>query len=244
MAARSLLGPPDRAGGGIIMYLERGRCALLGLAGMLLSPSTAALSVYTTASQWDAAVGGLVVQAETFNEAAEGPLASGSTVIQPKGILTIWLDSNNQDAVRILKAVDELNNGLEFQGRVCDQSLPVSTCAPKQLYIDFQTAAPVVAFAADWSGTSDQDVLTIQIGASITRLDQVPGFTGAGFLGFVDSTPFTRVSFGLANASAQAVLEGFRMDNVRIAEVPLPAAFILLASAVGALSLTRRQRGR
>jgi hypothetical protein len=221
------------------MYLKRGRSALLGLAATLLTPSAAALTTYTDAGQWETAVSGLAVELETFDQAPEGSLSPLATVIQPKGILSIWLDSNDQEAVRILKAGED---GLAFQGRVCDQSLPTSSCGPKQLYVDLNTAAPVVAFAADWSGTTDLDVLTIQIGASVVRLDQIPGFTGGGFLGFVDSTPFTRVSFGLANANAEAVLEGFTMDNVRIAEVPLPASLLLLASALASLPLPRGRR--
>ncbi|MBP7711818.1 MAG: VPLPA-CTERM sorting domain-containing protein [Gammaproteobacteria bacterium] len=221
------------------MYLKKGRSALLALAATLLAPSALALTAYTAASQWEIAVGGLAVELETFDQAPAGSLSPNTTVIQPKGILSIWLDSNDQEAVRILKAGD---SGLVFQGRVCDSSLPATGCGPKQLYVDFKTTAPVVAFAADWSGTSEQDVLTIQVGTSVIRLDQIPGFTGDGFLGFVDSTPFSRVTFGLADAKTEAVLEGFTMDNVRIAEVPLPASLLFLASALASLHLARGRR--
>jgi len=220
-------------------------CAVLATlaAATWLPASASGLTVYTSSAEWETAVAGLVVQVETFNDATEGTLPAGTTVIQPKAILSITLDSNNQGVVKILEATDKLN-GLEFQGRICDQTLPASVCAPKQLYLDFQTAAPVVAFAADWAGTTEQDVLTIGIGGTITALNQVPNFSGTGFLGFVDTTPFSTVTFGLANARPGAVLEGFRMDNLRIAEVPLPAGLALLGSSMAVLGLARRRTRR
>jgi hypothetical protein len=171
------------------------------------SSVSAALVVYTNETEWLAAVSGVVT--ENFTGTTPGQLSVGSNDI---GLFNITLDDLNnyfglptiaQDSLAA-SGFDRWLIGVVFSPYARTQLFPQS--------MSFDFDSPVIGFAADWWGAGAGGKLTMTINGTVIKFSDYPS---SGFLGVVDSTPFTQVDFGLEFMTRQ--YDEFAVDNVRLA---------------------------
>jgi len=165
------------------------------------SSVSAAPVVYTNEADWLAAVSGVVT--EDFATTA-GKLSAGSNDI---GLFNITLDDvdNSWGLPTIF--------GESLYAVVFSPYARTTQQFPQEMSFDFDS--PVIGFAADWGGVGTGGKLTMTINDTLIKFSDYPS---SGFLGVVDSTPFTQVHFGLQFTTGQS--DDFVVDNVRLAPAP------------------------
>ena len=167
----------------------------------------AALTVYTSRSNWQAAIGSFAT--ETFAQTGLGPSLLGPN---DYGFFTATLDGNLSEYTGIVEP-GAVNGTREFQARI-------STNSPQDpTQIDVQLDGPVLGIGADFVGTTDGDSLRITIGPDVIEFDQhLPG-AGNGFLGVVSTTSFSALT--LATETPTLLGESFAIDDVSFGPVLL-----------------------
>jgi hypothetical protein len=183
-----------------------GKSRLLGVVCVCVitffaSSVSAAPVVYTNEADWLAAVSGVVT--EDFNATPAGKLSAGSNDI---GLFDITLD--DVDNTWGLPAIfGQSLYAVVFSPYAWTKQFP------QEMSFDFDS--PVIGFAADWDDVGTGGKLTMTINETLIKFSDYPS---SGFLGVVDSTPFTQVHFGLQFTTGQS--DDFVVDNVRLALAP------------------------
>lgn len=194
-----------------INVMRRIPIAVLGvfLLGMVAVPDKAGSAVleFNTRAAWEAAVSGVIVE-EDFNDGTLIPLISS-------------INSTNGSI-----------GGGTFNDLIDDS--PVATTT-------FNFSKGLTAFGAEWDLTPggpgiglDLFADGVQIGTSPTVANTFAG----GFYGFVLTGGETFSSLLIAGAGQPgAFFETYKLDNVAVSAVPIPAALPLFLSALAVLGL-------
>lgn len=197
------------------------------LAGLAAAPANAAVATFTDVAAWQAAAGPSTL--EDFSGSPLGAMAAGSTDI---GAFSIFLDKNGGG-----------NNAFSaprFGGYIDD---PTASLDVGALVLRFDFDAPLIGFGGDWTSMINADRVTVTLAGATIQFDNfLTTGNGDGFLGFVSTTPFTSLQFGLELASPGIDGERFTLDNARLAAaVAEPPAAALLAVALLAAGTWRRR---
>jgi hypothetical protein len=196
--------------------------------------------IYTDRASWEAAVGQTVM--EDFNGVTPETCVAGR---------------NDFGALGFMVTGDPIHNfsGLP-KGQITESGLIDGSHEFRaRLGFAWDTAfvfdEPITAFAADWWGTSgtggsvgDRERAKLQINdAILSFVGYLPGGT-AGFLGIVDTDPFTSIALrGLGDASGST----WGLDNAQWAVSSVPdggSTLLLLAIASVPLLLGLKRCGR
>jgi len=196
----------------------------------LVGRASAIPVVYTSEASWLAALSGSTVLTENFESSPVGSLSPGTTDI---GLFDVTIQNNSEGQVAIATG-GMVNGTTEFHGDVDTDST---------LYVDFSNFAlsPMRGFAAEWASTTSGDRLTVDVNGTIIQFDNYLAGSGDGFLGVVDTTPFTSIRFGTEGTTSFG--EFFAVDEFRIASaaVPEPSTLLLLGSGLVGLGYLRRR---
>lgn len=110
----------------------------------------------------------------------------------------------------------------------------------------FAFAAPMMAFGGNFDlagpggmGTGILVTLDLVGGGVQVLAQQIPASLSGGFWGFVSTLAFTAVRF--SEGTQASGVETYRLDNLRYAAVPSPAALGLFGLGLLALGATRRR---
>lgn len=212
--------------------------AATALAALLLCQGNlqAALTVFASRSEWNAAVGAHQTEDfESFTDFTPLPFTGGTFSTSAFDIL---VDANHGRIGPTNNAGSQYRapylNGVYFVGDVHSPE----TSHPNFNTIVFST--PITAFAATFSALDDRGIDDVRIAGESLKLVPMPGSLGSlwSFLGVVSTTPFTVVDIRNANGK----LERYGMDDVGFAPVPEPAAMTTFALLAPAMAMRRRAR--
>jgi len=193
-----------------VKQLIRHSSVLLAMA--VVAVTTQAEQVFNSRTVWTQEVAdlGFDVAIETFNDA----ITNGVSITFANGI-----ESAGQGGT-----TDNLVTGGAYNGRVDsddDSSNDVFTS------ITWDLPTPTQAFAADFASTDSAERLLVRVtldGVNEQTFDVAATMGGSsGFLGFVASQPFQRLTF-VSDVTSTAIApdEAFSVDNVSLPGQPLP----------------------
>jgi hypothetical protein len=214
---------------------RHGTPAAAALAAVLLCQSNlqAALTLFASRSEWNAAIGAHQTEDfESFTDFTPLPFTGGTFSASAFDIL---VDANHGGIGPTNFVGGQYRapylNGVYFVGDVHSPE----TSHPHFNTIVFLT--PITAFAATFSALDDHGIDDVRIAGESLKLVPTPSPDGHwSFLGVVSTTPFTTIDIRNANGK----LERYGMDDVGFAPVPEPAALTLLAFLAPALAMRRR----
>lgn len=191
------------------------------------APAVAVPVVFTSLAAWTAAVTG--IQTENFAASPLGALAAGSNDI---GLFDVFITAADPNSEIASPGFVNSTRGL---------NLFLVGAASNIARFDFDSA--ITAWGGDFASTHTGDHLTVTVNGSTIQFDSVLDVSGPGdgFLGVVDTTPFSSITFDREGHTT--VGEFFGVDNFRIAgaAAPEPATLALLGLAIAGLSVGRRR---
>lgn len=224
-----------------------------GLAGLVLA---AGLTVFTEETAFIAALD--IVEKNTFETAALGSVLENTIV--DLGNLTFryngFPDGGQGDPFLGQPLFQDIGIGvldIQFMGEVNADG------SPSGLHF-FDIDDPVYGFGGNFiSATSGARLTLTAAGQTVRISDFLPG-KGTGFFGFVSTTPFQTVEFGVEATTDPSIgksSEVFRLDDITTgiftdpppdpdpvpAPVPLPGGLASLVLGLAALGLWRRISG-
>jgi hypothetical protein len=190
-----------------------------------LNSQVSAVTIFTSRSAWESAVGSFVT--EDFDALAPFEFSTGLNSV---GLIDVYVtgpDYENQlGGPSTLGGQFAINGTNHLIGHVLDGG----TTHPTVIF-----PYPIIGFAADWrSTTTGGHLLTMTFDNTTIHFDDYLSDDGTGFLGIKATNTFTQAVFGTETTYAEA----FGMDNLSI--TPEPATVTLLG--LGALRLIRRKR--
>lgn len=194
----------------------------------------AALAIYSSRSEWAAAVG--AHQTESFESVTDFTTLSLSGATFATDAFDIIIDSNHGG---IRPTTDYGFNyptpglsGVYFVGDVHSHG---------QLHPHFNTITfrqPIVAFAVNFDAIDEGGIEDVRIAGETLKVpSRLPERIRSSFLGVVSTTPFTVVDIRNANGK----YERYAMDDVSFVTVPEPAAAIVAIVAAASIASFRRQ---
>jgi len=196
--------------------------------------------VFTDRADWDAEFIGDDVFVEDFNSQPLGNFPVGTTDL---GSIEVTIDGSNQfTRIANMGLIDDTN---EFQGFIIQNSPTVGTLTS----ITFNFGIDVIGFGADFFSALTGDFLTVSTGANTYEFDNFLSFPGNGFLGVVEDTVFSAITFEVENLTNFG--EWFTLDNLvfarraRPVSVPVPEPTsglgMLAFGAASAIALLKRK---
>ncbi len=218
--------------------------AFMTIGALGIGTSDAALVVYTDRALWEAQLG--TINHEDFNGFSTGNLGTnrdfGPFNLRFSGNIGGPTGNSIDPGV-----ADETPPDLDIDDSVFWHG-HVDTFLFKTVFPRIEFDLPVFAFGADWTSTTNEALLTLIANETTVEFDNHMPASGDGFLGIIDSNPFTEV-FINNEKNGGAEIEVFGADNFSFSHemsvVPEPSTLVMLLMAVAGGAVTvRRKRSR
>ena len=199
-----------------------------------VSSLQAQLTVFTDRSDWENALGGLIVVTEDFNSIDPFEFADGQTLVTSN--LSVTRDGSMNGGDGFLAIAD----GSEFGNLDGTNFLDGETGASPHEVVSFDfLGRSAFAFGADFFSPFSGDGIALSVAGEIVLLDSIAGFD-SGFVGVISDSAFTTVDI-IGNPEKLTFQELWSADNVSYA-IPEPSSAVWLTSLVAAFAIRRRKR--
>jgi hypothetical protein len=198
------------------------------LSGGLCADMACAATSYTNRSLWQAAAGPSFT--ENFSTAPLSTLSPGAATTA--GTVTVQLTGTINGSNAFVDP-GQVNGSRDFHGFIDNGT------STNIRFITFTFPQPVLAWGAEFVSADTGDRLVATSNGSSYHFGALCGSPGECFLGSVETTPFTQLTFSTETFTSFG--EAFNMDNLSYSTVPEAGSFTLAMLGVAGLMRLRRR---